>query len=290
VWWFYRAVVVAVGRPYPAAFYLLAFFPSILFWSSILGKDPLQFFFLGLYAYGGSMWLVEGRLAGAWYAGLGAAGSYLLRPWLGTTAVATLSVATILGRCKPWQIGLTVAALALSVLVVNPLAVSKSLSLDFIDDPEKLRELLESKAEGVAKAPGSGSKAEVIEVGQTSWAIAVFSGLFRPLPFDITNPFTALAAIENSIVLLLALIGLFRFRIVYFRDPLVLWPLLMSLSWALLYGFIVMANFGAGARYKLQVWPFLLMVVVCLVHREGRALLDARASRKNELGAVRRVL
>jgi hypothetical protein len=285
VWWFYRAVVVALGKPYPKAFYLLAFFPSILFWSSILGKDPLQFCFLGLYAYGGSLWLVEGRLKGVWYAGFGAVGSYLFRPWLGITELVVLGLVTILGRCQPWQTGMALTAALLSVLLVNPVNVIQSFGLDDVDDPEKIRELVEAKAEGLAQAKGSGSKAAEMVRGQTSLPMAIFSGLFRPLPFDITNPFTALAAIENSIVLFLAVVALFRFRFAYLRDPIVLWPLLMSLFWALLYGFIVMANFGSGTRYKLQIWPFLLMLVVCLVHKEGRKLLDSRTPAQRPLNA-----
>jgi len=278
-WWFYRAVVAALGKPYPQAFYLLVFFPSILFWSSIIGKDPVQFLFLGIYAYGGVLWLAHGRLAGLWYVGCGAYGVYLLRPWTGLYAVALLVLVSILGRSRVWQKGMCIAVSIVVVSQMSQEGLYTAVGLDILSEPEKFQELLESKAEGMAQGAGARGGEEVVR-GDGSLAKAIVSGLFRPLPFDVTNPFTALAAIENSVILLLALVALFRFRIAYLRDPLVLWPLLMSLSWALLYGFIVMVNFGSGVRYKLQVWPFFLMVVVCLVHREGRALLDARAGRR----------
>jgi len=105
VWWYYRAVVIALGRPYPAAFYLLAFFPSIIFWSSILGKDPFMFFFLGIYAYGGALWLIRGRPAALWWVGLGLFGTYLVRPWMALMAGAVLLLATLLGRSRGWQVG-----------------------------------------------------------------------------------------------------------------------------------------------------------------------------------------
>lgn len=101
--------------------------------------------------------------------------------------------------------------------------------------------------------------------------------MFRPLPFDITNFSTAIAAMENSVVLSLAVVALFRMRFVYLREPLLIWTGLYILTWALLYGLIVLANFGAGARYKLQVWPFMILVLVTLCWREGRKWLDSRA-------------
>lgn len=278
VWWFYQAVVAALGRPCRQVFYLLAFFPSILFWSSILGKDPLQFLFLGIYAYGGVVWLAQGRFSGLWYVGIGAGGSYLLRPWSGIMVIGLLGLSTLLGRCRAWQMGLTIVAMALVVSQANPQRVLQAAGLDIIDEPGKLQEILESKAEGMAQ--GSKAKAGVAQQGQGNLALAVFSGLFRPLPFDITNPFVALAAVENSVILVLVLVGLFRSRIAYFRDSLVLWPLLLTVSWALLYGFIVMANFGSGVRYKLQILPFFLLVVICLFHKQGRAFLDSRLPSK----------
>ncbi|TAJ10944.1 MAG: hypothetical protein EPO61_01290 [Nitrospirae bacterium] len=274
VWWFYRAVEVTLGRPYPQAFYLLAFFPSILFWSSILGKDPLQLVFLGLYAYGGAMWLVQGRFAALWYVGLGLFGSYLFRPWTAIMGAAVLGLATLMGRCRPWQVGLTLSAVLVSLLIVSPQAMLFSMGLTDIYAPEMLVEAMGTRAQAVASA--GGSQAELPKPGEVSIPLIIFSGLFRPLPFDITNAFTALAAVENSVILWLCLVALIRFRLGYLRDPLVIWLLSMTLLWALLYGLIVMANFGSGARYKLQILPFFLLGIIALVHKEGRAFLDSR--------------
>lgn len=291
IWYFYRAVVVALGRPYPPAFYLLAFFPSIIFWSSILGKDPLQFLFAGLYAYGGALWLLQGRPAAFWFLGAGLLGSYLLRPWLSTLGMAALFLATLLGRCQRWQVGLMLlAATTLPLLSLSTQQAQTLLHLDldqaqaFVTGELQVLVILEmrglSMAQETLQSGGSGVAFDPNMSMQGRLPLVMFSGLFRPLPFDITNPFTALAAIENTIVLFLALVALLRFRLGYLRDPLVLWPALYCLMWTTLYGFIVMANFGSGARYKLQIWPFLLMVILLLTHREGRALLASRQPAK----------
>lgn len=280
-WCFYRAVVVALGREYPAAFYLLAFFPSIIFWSSVLGKDPLIFLFLGLYAYGGALWLVQGRLTALGIVGVGLLGATLIRPWMGIVGAVSLVVANMLGRCRPRQVAAIVLASALVLPFYWEEASSRFRDLVIM---EVIQQRVEGVAGDTAKSSGSGAQLPDLqgEEPSTLLPLIVFSGLFRPLPFDITNPFTALAAVENSVVLLLAVAAIHRFRLAYLRDPLVLWPILFSLMWAALYGLVVMANFGSGVRYKLQTMPFLLLVVMLLTHREGRALLASRISGKKK--------
>lgn len=284
IWCFYRAVVAAIGRPLPPAFYLLAFFPSILFWSSIFGKDPLQFFFLGLYAYGGALWLAQGGLSGFWLIGIGLFGSYLIRPWISGMAAASLLLAFLLSKCRPWQIALMGLSLIATVLLADDL---ESIGVPVRLNLETFLEHMSYLQEGLLTSGGGSSGGELIDLssGQSFAAnlpLVIFTGLFRPLPFDVRNPFIALAAIENTVVLVLALVGLYHFRLVYLRDPLVLWPALYALIWAVFNGFLVMGNLGAGARYKLQVWPFLALVVVCLAHSKGRALIEARVSGKDE--------
>lgn len=287
IWLFYRAATIALGRPAPGLFYLLAFFPSVIFWSSILGKDPLQLFFLSLYAYGGASWLAKGRLSGFWYISLGLFGSYLLRPWVALLASGALALGTLLGRCRIWQIVLLLTVF-IPAGVVGGGELRHHLSFETLS-VELFSTYLQTFAEGFRAESGRKGVAEVPEgsgadlpdlTGESPGGavpLILFSGLFRPLPFDITNFSTAIAAMENSVVLSLAVVALFRMRFVYLREPLLIWTGLYILTWALLYGLIVLANFGAGARYKLQVWPFMILVLVTLCWREGRKWLDSRA-------------
>lgn len=286
IWGFYGAVVVALGRPYPPAFYLMAFFPSIIFWSSIFGKDPLQFLFQGLYAYGGAIWLAEGRLAALGALVVGLLGSYIIRPWIAIMGGMALALATLLGRCRPWQTALVFAVctpvviMASSQLQLDKIEVSGQ-ALSSLAAQEMLVEFIRSKTEGVAAdtktSGGSGDDLSKLtgdgDALVSNLPVAIFSGLFRPLPFDITNPFTALAAVENTVILALAISAVFHLRREYVRDPFLLWTVSYVLLWTSTHGFIVMANFGSGVRYKLQVMPFLLMAILLLAHREGRALL-----------------
>jgi len=295
VWFFYRAIVIAIGRSCPAAFYGLAFFPSIIFWSSILGKDPVLFCALGIYAYGVSGFLVQGRLLGLCPIGVGLAGCYAIRPWMSMIAGGAVSLAIVLGRARRWQRSVVLLAGLAAILALGEDQLSRMFRIDsgkaqeILSNPTNIVLLLDVAdvaGKGLSmtsqETGGSGADMEGLMTAEggmgVSLPLAIFSGFFRPLPFDITNPFTALAAIENTLVFCLAIAALLQLRFIYLRDPLVLCLAAFCFIWATAYGFIVMANFGAGVRYKLQMWPFLLMLLLSLAHREGRALLKARAS------------
>jgi len=49
---FYRTAVIFLHHEDKRLFYTLALFPSIVFFSSILGKDPIVLLGIALYVYG----------------------------------------------------------------------------------------------------------------------------------------------------------------------------------------------------------------------------------------------
>src|SRR5919198_1658525 len=57
IWLIYKAAMLYFGVQRVYLLYILALFPSLLFWPSILGKEPLQLLFLGIYTYGIAGWL-----------------------------------------------------------------------------------------------------------------------------------------------------------------------------------------------------------------------------------------
>ncbi len=85
------------------------------------------------------------------------------------------------------------------------------------------------------------------------------------------NPFGLLAGLENFFLLVLLGMAVVRARLSAFRDPLVLWAALLLVTWAGLYGFISYYNMGAAVRFKLQVLPVLLMLLLYLSRRPAPA-------------------
>lgn len=283
VWYFYRAAVVTLGRPYPMLFFLLAFSPSLIFWGSTLGKDPLQCFCLGLYAYGGVLWIVEGRPSALVFLGSGLLGSYLFRPWAALMAIVALCLGILIGRCRGTIKISVLAPMVLVAVFAIPFLGVMGTKIDLEDFQLSMAlEIIETK--GQAFTQGGGSGVDLIDDAGKLKKLPIyevmFGGLFRPLPFDITNFATGLAALENTALLVMAVIGLFHMRMKYLRNPIFLWLLLITLMWSIMYGYIVLANFGSGVRYKIQVLPFFILLILSLTHAKGRAWLETWEVRK----------
>lgn len=101
--------------------------------------------------------------------------------------------------------------------------------------------------------------------------LAIFTGLFRPLPWEARNVFMGLAALENISFLIFVLVIFWRtgfvktFKIA-FDEPLVVF----SLSFALFFAFgvgISTGNFGALVRLKIPMLPFLAAGLFTLYNR-----------------------
>jgi len=106
----------------------------------------------------------------------------------------------------------------------------------------------------------------------------MFSSLFRPLPLEVPNGFGLATGLINFALLLVVvcalLFGVARRRAL----PGLGFVASTCVIWAIIYGFISPANMGMGARFQLQVLPFLLMLVAMLfdgsIRRPG---MDANA-------------
>jgi hypothetical protein len=90
--------------------------------------------------------------------------------------------------------------------------------------------------------------------------LAIFTALFRPLPWEIGSPTMVVSAIENIILILFVLyslirIGPFRFFRITFNDPFLVYCFIFSLFFAFGVG-IAGTNFGALVRYKIPLMPF----------------------------------
>jgi hypothetical protein len=100
----------------------------------------------------------------------------------------------------------------------------------------------------------------------------MFAALFRPLPGEVMNAFGLLAGLENAVILGLLLLAVVRTRLHDLRDPLVVWASLLLLVWAAIYGFVSYQNLGTAVRFRLQVLPVLLLLLLHLARRRAAPL------------------
>ena len=105
--------------------------------------------------------------------------------------------------------------------------------------------------------------------------LGLFTALFRPLPGEVPNPFGVMAGVENVALLLFAGFAVLRARLRDVLDPVVLWAVALLGAWASLYAFLSYSNLGSAVRFKLQILPVLLLLLLYLARRRTHARVPA---------------
>ncbi len=267
---FHRAALVGLPdgqqRRYAA---LLFFLPSMLFWPSSTGKEAVMMLSLGLCALGAAR-LCERRRR-AWLpllAGLGI--SYMLRPHLGAVVLGALVVAVVFrrraGRAPVFgPVGRIVSVVVLSAGMAFVFARTVDEYLPQteeapISNTEAAGRLLDRAEAGTDEA---GSQIERLTPSSPlEYPYAAFSVLFRPTVFEAREAGTVLAALETTFLVVLFVLARKRLRHVVtiaFRRPYVLFCIIYTAIFA--FAWSSFANLGALARQRVQVWPFMLILL-----------------------------
>ena len=246
---------------------LLFFLPSMLFWPSSTGKDAWMVLCLGAFAYGAARLVSHHRPALPWIA-VGTLGSAMVRPHVTLVAVVSLMMAYLVAGTRKSSYGSPLAKMAGIVVLVAVLgfAVSAVQSFFGLEEGASVESVLDKTQEQTAKggsefdAAGARSPVEL--------PYAIFSVIFRPLPYEAANLQMMFASLEGAFLLVLfaknwrRLANLVPRR----RSPYLAFAATYSLLFAV--AFSNVANFGILARQRSQLFPFLLVVLA--MPRPGR--------------------
>jgi hypothetical protein len=257
---------------------LVCFLPSLMFWPSSIGKEALMMLSLGACAYGAAR--ILDRHAVGWLAlaaGLGLA--YMVRPHVAAVVLASLTLAMLFRR-RPGRAPLLgpVGRLFVVALLAVGLAFVLSRAVD---------ELLPRGSEATSITEGVGEVLDRAETGTDEggsqidrpspsnpleYPGAVFSVLFRPTLLEAKSAGTAIAAIETALLLVLLIVGRRRVRTALrlaFRRPYILFCLvytgIFTFAWS------AFSNLGALTRQRVQVWPFVLILLAAPVVSSTRS-------------------
>jgi hypothetical protein len=266
VYLFYRAAELLLGRSAPWAFWALLLYPSILFWSTILGKDPLMLAAIGLNVWGVVNVAVGRKNVHLWAVIVGAGAASAVRIWMGPILILPCLLILGLRIQSPAKRLLAVLLVGLTLAALAPAAADR-LQLDRGAD---LLEATRTLTGGWDRA-NSSLKLDV-ELNST-WDLllftpqSVFIAFFRPLPGDVPNLFGWFAGCENLGLLLLSLWALFRLRLRHFRNPVFLWGAALVMTWGLFYSVVAYKDLGTAVRFKVQILPIMLGLIVFLLRR-----------------------
>jgi len=237
--------------------YFFFLFPTVLFWSSILGKDPLNLFFIGVFSYG-FIHLIDSFkikyllmiIISIWFV------SYI-RSWWSIIMVTSIFLYYLkINSVRNFILFLIImpvfTLLAMQFLQTQGISSIDQIFLKMSDTSSKLA--YGGSSVGVHAIRGFGD--------YVLWFFPnLFTTLFRPMPWDIRNAFTLIAAIENIILFYLVYKYIFKnWRLIYANKYLKFYILLIF-SWSLLYVIISPTNLGMAVRFKLQVLPLMLILI-----------------------------
>ena len=266
VYIFYRAATICLGQDRIAALYALGLFPSVLFWSSILGKDPVVLLGIAIYCYGVAGLIVRHKMSMLVYVAIGLFIASFIRIWLGVIFVTPLIITYVMAGRSSILMKLIFLLIAVPGFLFALQGFSEQFSVETAQD-------LVTRTDQISTSWAHGGSARQIEGGFSSipsmvafLPIGIFTALFRPLPFEVMNPFGLLAGLENAYILVLFVFGLMRHGLGGLRSPLLLWALTTLLVWGAVYGFVSYQNLGSAFRFRVQVVPILLLLALYLTY------------------------
>jgi hypothetical protein len=283
---FYRAFAIACPDGDKWRYARLIFvLPSLLFWPSSIGKEAWMCLGLGVIAYGAAR-LLAGRHGGLVALAIGISMTACVRPHVGAAALMGVLAAYIARRTPVGRrrltapigklLGLVVLGIGLVVVIgqAEDLLGVDSFNSEAIDSARQETTLRTSAGGSEFETDGGAS------FDPSRFPAAILSVLFRPLPWEASNVQSLIAAIEGMAMLCLfafgwrRLIGAVR---AVLRTPYVV--LAVTYTVLFVYGFSSFSNFGILTRQRVQVLPFVL-VLVCLPpfsggRRDWRELLRA---------------
>lgn len=271
IYLFYRSSVIILNKENSKIFYVLAFFPGILFWSSILGKDPIVFLGIAIYVYG-----VVGlcKLNNKRYLVFIATGviiSSMIRQWLGPIMFLPLVILLINGLRG---IGSKIVLMTFTAIAVK-LSVGPFMERFKVEAFEDLLTATDKTARGFISDTGGSTQQLNVDFTSIGGILSflpygAFSVLFRPLPGEVMNPFGLVAGLESALLIVLLVFSIKRTRIRELKEPLVMWAILFIVLWASVNGIIASTNFGLSVRYRLQILPVLLGLLLYLSRKRQK--------------------
>lgn len=220
-------------------------------------------FTLGITAYGCARLLTHRRGGFTWLV-VGLVGTVLARPHVTLIAFMALAAAYLLRRSRrasligPATKAVGIVALTLVGLVVVSQTES-FLGVDRLDTTSADQKL----AETTATTDEAASQFEAVRPGSPIGMVnAIGAVLFRPWPFEANNPQALFASMEGLTLLGLTALSLRRLASLprqAIRTPYVAFALVYSLIFV--WAFASIGNFGNIARQRVQLLPFVLVLL-----------------------------
>jgi hypothetical protein len=267
-YFWYRATadsVPFVNRKLYLGFVLFA--PSIVFWPSIVGKEALMQFGLGVVVLGASFLLRQKLLTGFPITFAGGWLVWVVRPHLLALVAIATGAAYLAGRVRKQEgkkagfltrpLGIIIIAFLVAFTIGQGAQFLGLKSLSLTSVQSELNATTQSTSQG-----GSAFKHGTNSLSPLAWPMDAVTVFLRPFPWEVESSLQILASLESAALAVLIVVRFKSLRAALARSRES--PFLM-LCWVLtgLYAvsFASFANFGLLVRERSLVLPALLVLL-----------------------------
>jgi hypothetical protein len=281
---FCRAVPTGNRRAYGL---LVLFLPSLLYWTSALGKDAWSIMGLGMCAFGVALVLTRKPIQGVLFLAAGLTAIVMIRPHVSLTVFAGMVMAALLYKpTKASPLNPIVRVVTFGLLFVT-LLVLVSQTQQFLGVDTLSQETVNStlsNAEGRTTKTAGSSFTPVTVNSPIDFPLAFLTVIFRPLPWESGNG-QSLATSAESMFLFYYMFK-HRRRLLNLpralrREAYIAYCLGLVITFV--YGFSAFSNFGILARERCQVMPFFI-ALLCLAERPRKDRVEITNATIEDLG------
>lgn len=241
---------------------VILFFPNMHYWTCAIGKDALSFFSISTIF----LFLVKNKKIGIQFF-LVAAFLFLVRPHVAVFILSATGIVFVLNN-KKLSVGKRVLLGTLGIIII-PVMISATLS--FVGLNADLDEISENFQTTSLKLAAKAASA--IPMNEYNLPLKIFTFLFRPFIFDISNVQTLILAVENTVAFIL-FIWAFKLRLKWkIKLPYQVQAILFYSLIATLFYSYRDTNLGIIIRMKNQLFPFLLVVPFYIISYSNLGML-----------------
>lgn len=260
------------GKLAGAAVVAFLFFPSVVFWSSGILKESLAM--AALYFSGAVLlkrWGHQSITVGEWLVvPLCIWILWMLKYYYVAIFLPAAITALVVQRAEQRFVWLSpVWGLVVWVAVfMIPLSVASMIHPNFY--PERFFGVIVSNYDTFAALSGPEDRIDYAGLEASAGSIlwhspkALISALFRPFPWEATNVFQGLTAVENCILLVLLVMSIPRWGDAWQdKDRVLVFSLIVYIVLLGIFLALSTPNFGTLSRYRVGFLPFLVFLVAC---------------------------
>jgi hypothetical protein len=261
---FYRAFSVTFPEANCRRYARLLFFlPSLLFWTAGVSKETVMYLALGIAAYGAAC-IISQKRGGAIFLAIGTGIGVYVRPQELLLFVSVVAVATLFRRRSSRGLSVVRRVLVIGaqvILILGALALTNQLAKHGAP-VYNLNQIAQNNSGQSSSVHYSSSPAY--------YPHDVYVVMLDPLPVTAHTNGQRVAAIENSILLIIAILSHRRLRRIpkaAVLRPYVMVSLLFSAGFC--YAFASLGNLGLIDRERVLMLPFFLVLLALPVAHKG---------------------